>query len=272
MNQRNINSLSAPIPLSMQGSEILSTQATRLGGSITYLKTPNGTEAFLKTARQFERLELQREFRNLVALKGRVPIPDVLDFQDDGIVTQLVLQRAPGVPLHEMCQSWEKEKTLSVIAEVLHTLWNSADILQLLLPSQGVEEELQDVALLLEQGRIDTIGFEQDSGVKSPITAYHQVKANLELRKFNVLSHGDLCLPNILVQTDGTWLLIDWGKAGIADRFRDLASLEGSLRRNIDVGAFHELLKYLDLDDPNNIDKKMSVYKLLDVFWYNALI
>ena len=52
-----------------------------------------------------------------------------------------------------------------------------------------------------------------------------------------VLSHGDLCLPNILIDHGRISGLIDLGYTGIGDKWRDIALCYRSLRWNAE-GAF----------------------------------
>ena len=47
-----------------------------------------------------------------------------------------------------------------------------------------------------------------------------------------VFSHGDFCLPNIFFDKNGLSGLIDLGRAGIADRWCDIALCYRSLKDN----------------------------------------
>lgn len=48
-----------------------------------------------------------------------------------------------------------------------------------------------------------------------------------------VFTHGDYCLPNILVDRGRLGGFIDWGYAGVGDRYRDLASCAWSVGHNL---------------------------------------
>lgn len=261
---------SLKMPKKAQGSVILSMQGTRMGGGIAHICLPNGQEAFLKNTSNFERIELLREHKSLQTLNGKFPVPNILDFQDDGITAQILLEKVSGRPLHEMIQEWDRSKILSVVTNILQELWNvTPDVLSRM--PRGLEEELQDINALLERDLINIDNFKLAAEGRHPLEVYQQAQEILHSRQFNVLSHGDFCLPNILVTEQGKWTLIDWGKGGLSDRFRDLSSIEGSLERNIDEKAYPELLKQLNVvETPEQIKEKTLVYDWLDLFWYNA--
>ena len=48
-----------------------------------------------------------------------------------------------------------------------------------------------------------------------------------------VVTHGDACLPNFIVQGEYVEGLVDVGRAGLADRHTDLALAVRSIRRNL---------------------------------------
>ena len=48
-----------------------------------------------------------------------------------------------------------------------------------------------------------------------------------------VFTHGDYCLPNILVDRGRLGGFIDWGYAGVGDRYRDLSSCAWSVGHNL---------------------------------------
>ena len=49
-------------------------------------------------------------------------------------------------------------------------------------------------------------------------------------------THGDYCLPNILIHEGRLSGIIDWGYAGIGDRYRDFVEVYYTIRRNLGTG------------------------------------
>ncbi|HHV41510.1 MAG TPA: phosphotransferase [Clostridiaceae bacterium] len=80
-----------------------------------------------------------------------------------------------------------------------------------------------------------------------------------------VFTHGDYCLPNIVVSNDNLSGFIDLGRAGVADRHQDLALAARSLRHNMGSQGsgltslfFHEYgIRHID-------SQKIHYYILLD--------
>ena len=77
-----------------------------------------------------------------------------------------------------------------------------------------------------------------------------------------VVTHGDACLPNFIVQPDGEAAIIDLGRFGVADRHQDLALFVRSARRNFPALDIEALLArhYPVAADP----LKLAYYRQLD--------
>ena len=85
-----------------------------------------------------------------------------------------------------------------------------------------------------------------------------------------VLLHGDYCLPNVLVDGEGGWSLIDLGRVGVGDRHLDLADMTGSMLSDLnpsfgprDAEAFLDAYGR-DLVDPGLLE----LYRVLDDFFW----
>ncbi|MDE3231387.1 MAG: phosphotransferase, partial [Chloroflexota bacterium] len=48
-----------------------------------------------------------------------------------------------------------------------------------------------------------------------------------------VFVHGDYCLPNVLLSATSVSGYLDWGRAGVSDRYQDLAIAARSVRYNL---------------------------------------
>jgi aminoglycoside phosphotransferase len=77
----------------------------------------------------------------------------------------------------------------------------------------------------------------------------------------SVLTHGDYCLPNVLVKEGQVTGIVDWGYAGLGDRYRDFAAVVKSICRNLGedwVDLFFEEYGVNELDR-----EKLKYHRLL---------
>ena len=89
------------------------------------------------------------------------------------------------------------------------------------------------------------------------------VKASLPAEEDLVFTHGDYCLPNILIHDGRLSGIIDWGYAGVGDRYRDFVAAYYTIRRNLGaewVPVFFEEYGLQGLDR----DKLMAYQKVHD--------
>jgi aminoglycoside 3'-phosphotransferase-1 len=78
----------------------------------------------------------------------------------------------------------------------------------------------------LDAGLIDADDFDDARAGWTPAQVWAAMQALLPLRAERVVTHGDYSLDNILLDAQGQVTgIIDVGKAGIADPYRDLAIL-----------------------------------------------
>lgn len=85
-----------------------------------------------------------------------------------------------------------------------------------------------------------------------------------------VFTHGDLCLPNVILSTgpDGALVLaglIDCGRAGLADRYQDIALAVRSVRYNFGAEWVAPFYAAYGLARPD--EGKLEFYTLLDEFF-----
>lgn len=77
-----------------------------------------------------------------------------------------------------------------------------------------------------------------------------------------VFTHGDYYLPNILLQGKRISGFIDLDRAGIADRYNDLAIASRSIAYNL--GADYEQCFFLAYGIENVDEEKIEYYRMMD--------
>ncbi len=165
-------------------------------------------------------------------LDGRLPVPRVIAHRVSGGKSWLLMSRVCG----EMsCGKYWLEHTdelTALMAEALRLLW-SIDI-SACPRDRGLDKELAEARSRVERGLCD--GHDLGS-FKDAHELLGWLEANRPEKYEPVLSHGDLCLPNVFVRSGRISGFIDLGDCGIGDRWRDIALCWRSLKQNLD-GTF----------------------------------
>ncbi|TFV61358.1 aminoglycoside 3'-phosphotransferase [Mycobacterium sp. PS03-16] len=172
-----------------------------------------------------------------------VPGPVVLDWRTDSTTAELVTSAVAGVPADRLTRQAFADAWPAIVDAVrdLHAL-----------PVTDCPHR-RDVATMLTTAR-DVVARDavdpdflpdEDRGVP-PAALLARVEAQAALRRRQeegdlVVCHGDLCLPNIVV--DGTAIgFVDLGRLGGADRHADLSLLLESTAQTFPGFESHEAL------------------------------
>jgi len=100
---------------------------------------------------------------------------------------------------------------------------------------------------------------------RSPEAALATLRATRPASENLVVTHGDACLPNLLVEAGRFTGFVDCARLGLADRWQDLALALRSLERNYGPGLGDTFLAAYGLDA---IDApRLAWYQLLDEFF-----
>jgi aminoglycoside phosphotransferase len=82
-----------------------------------------------------------------------------------------------------------------------------------------------------------------------------------------VVAHGDPCLPNLLVDPSSNEVtgIVDVGRLGVSDRYRDLAIVARSLVQNFGPDVGYLFFDAYGLSQPDPL--RLEFYVLLDDLW-----
>ena len=243
----------------------IETVAGRLGDKIGRFEDAEHNFVYLKsgTGVSGDSLELEAEVLKWLTGKG-ITIPQILDFGYDEDRVYLLISGVKGQPPYKYKER-EKDELLKITAQALRTFhqvdMTGSESLN------NLNKDLQKIDRYLKLGVIILEDFKMANEGKTPEEVFDFLK--LEKGKFeaNVLTHGDFCLPNILLDSDN-FGIIDLGACGPGDKYKDLSSMEVSIKRNFGaewVSVFNQHY------DPNLImDKdKIRYFQLIDQFEYH---
>lgn len=192
--------------------------------------------------------ESENEFRMLTWLRGKLPVPHVFAYERMDDKAYLLMSKCSGRMMCEPEYMRDPVVQVKVLAAGLRRLWQT-DITGC--PSDcRLQNKLAQAMYQVEHGLVDLNNVEPDifgpDGFKNP-EALLQWLYDHQSKEEPVLSHGDYCLPNILGIGNEVSGYIDLGRAGIADKWCDIALCYRSLSHNYS-GRYHGQ-KYFGYDD-----------------------
>ena len=204
-------------------------------------------------------------------LDGKLPVPKVISFVEDDLHRYLLMTKIKGKMSCDKYYMEHPDKLIPLLAKAIKMLW-SIDIKDCPV-IKDLDSELPKAEYRVENGLVDISDAELDTfgengRFRDPSELLTWLRNNRPPYE-PVLSHGDLCLPNILIDNGDISGFIDMGNCGIADKWEDIAMCYRSLRHNFD-GTYGKVYPGINPDllfkelglEPNM--EKIDYYILLD--------
>lgn len=218
--------------------------------------------AFAKVAapdRRISRQEMARETAVLAWLGGRCGAPRLVWSGDIEGRPALLMERLAGTPLHALAGDESRAGAVAAIRAMaaLHALPIGDCPFD-----ERLESKLAEARLRIALGEVTGADFDPDNLGRTVADVWADLERLRPADEDLVVTHGDASWPNFIVDGDAAGL-IDLGRAGVADRYVDLALFVRSGRRNaphLDVPALvaeHYPLARLD-------PAKLEFYRILD--------
>lgn len=183
---------------------------------------------------QPEGVEASTELEMMHWMRNRLPVPEILCHEVEGGLSFLLMSRVSGMMSCDLELINEPERLIDILCEGLKLLW-TVDISNCPCDA-SLDHHLAAAEYNVRNGLVDLDNVEPETfgenGFKDPEDLLQWLKANRPKEDL-VLSHGDYCLPNVFANKKGVSGFIDLGRAGIADRYRDIAICYRSLTSNL---------------------------------------
>lgn len=232
------------------------------GATVHRLHRADALELYLKHGEGDAAIAIADEFARLRWLSERWPVPRVEHFEWSDGRAWLLTRALPGRTAYEWLED-APERQPAIVESMgrflrrLHELpvescpFNAGHRLQLDLARQR-----------LDAGLVDADDFDDARQGWTPQQVWDAIEAMLPFEEDPVVGHGDFSLDNILKSDDGEVTgVIDVGRAGIADRHRDLAILANCLDE-FDPALRATLFRAYGLDAPD--PRRIEFHLLLD--------
>lgn len=178
-------------------------------------------------------METENEVRVCSWLKGRLPVPEIIEYCVSSETSYCLMSRISGKMACDETYLNAPEKLLEVVTDAIKMLW-SLDIADC--PCDNtLDVKLEMAKYNVENGLVDMENTEPETfgphGFDSPRSLLCWLEDNRPKEDI-VFSHGDFSLPNIFVDGGKVTGFIDLGKTGAADRWQDLAICYRSIAHN----------------------------------------
>lgn len=263
-----INSI-GPIPPGLEALiEEYAVQPVTIGcssASVFYLQAPNKPNLYLKIIPQNSEETFRPEVERLEWLKDQLPVPQVLYYRQTDAGEYLLLSEIAGLMACDESFNEKPARLVKLLAEGLKRL-HSLDISQC--PFDGrIDSQLEAARQRIQAGLVDETDFDEKRRGLSATALFEELLRTRPGSEDVVFSHGDYCLPNVILDPSGPELngFIDLGRSGLADRYQDLALAARSLEFNCGPEFVPALFEEYSLKE---VDwAKIEFFQLLDEFF-----
>jgi aminoglycoside phosphotransferase len=203
----------------------------------TWLLTgPAGEQRYLKSGAADAAVPLRAEAVRLrwARRQGGLPVPEVLAACAAGQAEWLLTEALPGRSAVAQELRADPGTLVPILAEGLRRFHQTRPE-ECPFPS-GIDVTLAQAGRRVRAGLIDTADLHPEHAHLSPAAALAELELMRPDREDLVVSHGDYCLPNVLISGGAATGFVDLGQLGVADRWLDLAIGSWSVTWNLGPG------------------------------------
>ena len=218
---------------------------------------------YLKVAPRIHWKALQWEKKRLAWLHGRLPVPDVVGYETDDRNEYLLITSLPGCNVASLTVEEPNEKIVHLLATGLRAI--HAIPIHDCPFDMTLDQEIERARHNVVNDLVDEADFDGSRLGRSAAELFKELLSTRPADEDLVFTHGDYCLPNVMMDREEVSGFVDWGRAGVADRYKDIALVVQSLERNTGEDLELAFCEAYGLSSPDA--DKIEYYKLLDEFW-----
>ena len=217
----------------------------------------DGAGLFLKINADPCYIGLEAEKERMQWIGDRLPVPQVVDYCREGAEEYLLTTALPGSASHRRENHGDKVGLVDLLAQGLRQIHA--------LPIAGCAFDRSYDALaeraigLVESGLRSEADLVEDGWRGGAAEVVEWFAGHRPESEDLVFTHGDYCLPNILLEDGALTGFVDLGYAGVADRYLDLAACAQSIARNVGAQWVVPFFSAYGIDDVD--DGKLAFYK-----------
>lgn len=225
---------------------------------VFHLKSAGGENLFLKTALRVGS-ELAEEKQKLEWLKGKLSVPEVRLFVQTDERDYLLISEIEGAGAHEDLWKENVPRAIELLSKGLQMI-HSLPVTDCPF-DETLETKIEQARRRMELGLVDESDFDDERQGRTAEHLFRELIATKPSSEDLVFTHGDYCLPNVVFKDWRLSGFIDWSRAGVADRYQDIALLARSVEFNFNAEWRAFLFDCLEIQPD---DEKIRFYQLLD--------
>lgn len=232
----------------------------RLGTRIYRYRRTDGSGLYVKSGTGEAGRDLRAERARLEWIKGKLPAPEIELYDSRDGQETLVLSEIRGTPSHLVKDPAAAARLAGKGLQCIHALDAAA------CPFQDVlSEELAEAERRTRERKLNLKEFSEATGGRSPEEVLRELQASRGMIRDLVFTHGDYCMPNVLLNGNRIAGFVDWGIAGVADLHRDLMAMSESITFNCGAEWLSEFYAAYGMLAPD--PERIRYYTLLDAFF-----
>ena len=205
---------------------------------------------------------VEAEKRVMQWLQGKIRVPEVLEYVRSGGMQYLLMTEVEGLPSHDLRVRKDISRLIAALARGLREFHRlSADGCPF---HQDIHRLLRQAEERVQAGRIDMSDLVQKEPGRTPASLLKELQSLLPPQDGFVVTHGDFCMPNLLINEGEVSGFIDLGDVAVADPYVDLVAMKFSLRLNgFDGHWFAEFVRDYGISELD-VDR-LRFYELLRI-------
>ncbi len=209
------------------------------------------------------RRELHQERLVLEWLAGRLAVPRVLNFDHQEQTDFLLLSEVPGTNAVESTGYLNKAQIVVLLAQGLKTVHNVGA--QNCPFDRSLNRVVEEAKFNVDNGLVREDDFDQKRKGRTAKDLFGDLLKTRPSSEDLVFTHGDYCLPNVILNDHSVSGFVDLHRAGVGDRYRDIGIAVRSIKRNLGNG--YDRL-FFDEYGLREIDQgKIEYFQLVDEFF-----
>lgn len=207
--------------------------------------------------------ELETEYKILRWLEGKLPATQAICFEKSNRHHFLLITAVEGETLEELLEKGVSvEQIVRIYAESLKLI-HSVDVQDC--PTMADDETtIKNAKLYLESGH-EPDGTEEESKGLTPWQLYDKLISLKPQTNEYVFTHGDYCFDNMLIKTNKLNGVIDIGRGGIGDKYKDIALAVRNIRSDLGEKWLDLFFEVYGIDNLNW--DKIKFYIIMDEFY-----